>query len=84
MGVLGSTLFIGVQAAIDPAHAAVAASTIYLASSVGMLAGMAGTSAVLQGALRRGLDRRLDDMGFGEHRKWKVSISVEDMGFFFY
>lgn len=74
MGVVGSTLFISVQAAVDPAHSAVAASSLYLASSIGALLGMAGSSAMLQGALRSGLQRRLDDAGFEGRKKWKVRI----------
>jgi hypothetical protein len=72
MGVVQSTLFINVQASVDPAHSAVAASSLYLASSVGMLMGMAGTSAVLQGTLRWALERRLTDAGFVDGVKRKV------------
>jgi len=72
MGVIQSTLFINVQASIEPAHSAVAASSLYLASTVGMLLGMAGTSAVLQGTLRWALERRLNDAGFADRIKWKV------------
>jgi hypothetical protein len=73
MGVIQSTLFINVQASIDPAHSAVAASSLYLASSVGMLMGMAGTSAVLQGTLASALERRLTDAGFADRVKQKVN-----------
>ncbi|KAF2819140.1 MFS general substrate transporter [Ophiobolus disseminans] len=72
MGIVQSALFISVQAAIDPSFAAIAASTLYLTSSVGFLAGMAGVSAVLQGTLRQGLDQRLDDLGFVGKEKWKI------------
>lgn len=72
MGVVGSTLFISIQAAIDPAHTAVAASTLYLASSVGSVLGMASSSAVLQGSLRVILDRKLSEGGFDGHKKFKV------------
>ncbi|KAF2683010.1 MFS general substrate transporter [Lentithecium fluviatile CBS 122367] len=72
MGVIQSTLFINVQAAIDPAHSAVAASSLYLASSVGMLIGMAGTSSVLQSTLKGALERKLTDAGFADKEKWKI------------
>lgn len=72
MGIAQSAHFIGLQAAIDPAHMAIAASCLYLASSVGMVAGMAGSSAVLQEMLRRGLDHRLDDLGYPAQKKWKI------------
>ncbi|KAF1950460.1 MFS general substrate transporter [Byssothecium circinans] len=72
MGVIISTLFVGVQASIDPAHSAVAASSLYLASSVGTLMGMAGTSSVLQSTLRKALNRRLDYAGFEGWKKLKI------------
>ncbi|KAH7087357.1 major facilitator superfamily domain-containing protein [Paraphoma chrysanthemicola] len=72
MGIVQSALFISVQAAIDPSFAAIAASTLYLTSSVGFLAGMAGVSAVLQGTLRYGLGHRLDDIGIEGEKKWKI------------
>lgn len=72
MGIVQSALFISVQAAIDPEHTAIAASTLYLTSSVGFLAGMAGVSAVLQGALRSILDHKLVDLGFSDKRRQKI------------
>lgn len=72
MGIVQSALFISVQAAIDPAFSAIATSTLYLASSIGVLAGMSGVSAVLQEALRNGLDNRLTNLGFAELKKWKI------------
>ena len=75
MGVAQSALFISIQAAIDPSHTAVAASTLYLASSVGMIGGMAGVNAVLQGSLRVALDRGLAGLGMSDSKKWKVRFS---------
>jgi MFS family permease len=71
-GIANSALFISIQAALDPRFAAIAASTLYLASSIGMLAGMAGVSAVLQQSLRVGLDVRLTHLGIADEKKWKV------------
>jgi MFS family permease len=72
MGIVQSALFISVQAAIDPSFAAIAASTLYLTSSVGFLAGMAGVSAVLQGTLRHSLDQRLGKLGLEGDKKWRI------------
>lgn len=79
-GIAQSAVFIGLQAAIDPAHNAVAITSLYLSTSVGMVAGVVGVSAVLQGMLRNRLESRLDDMGFSEVKKWKVSSILRHMG----
>lgn len=71
-GIASSTLFISIQAALDPSFTAIAASTLYLASSIGMLGGMAGVSAVLQQSLRINLDGRLTHIGVADEKKWKV------------
>lgn len=78
MGVASSTLFICVQASIDPAHSAVAASTLYLAASIGSVLGMASSSAVLQGSLRLILDRKLGEGGFHGGNKQKVCIHTRE------
>ncbi|KAF2186145.1 hypothetical protein K469DRAFT_726244 [Zopfia rhizophila CBS 207.26] len=64
IGIAQSVLFISLQAAIDSSHTAVATTSLYLSGAVGMLSGMAGVSAVMQEMLRRGLGRRLAEMGF--------------------
>ncbi|KAF9696856.1 hypothetical protein EKO04_005201 [Ascochyta lentis] len=71
-GIASSTLFVSIQAALDPSFAAIAASTLYLSSSVGMLGGMAGVSAVLQQSLRANLEDRLTHMSFSDKKKWKA------------
>ena len=71
-GIASSTLFISIQAALDPRFTAIAASTLYLASSIGMLGGMAGVSAVLQQSLRVNLNERLTHLEISEQKKWKV------------
>lgn len=73
-GIANSTLFISIQAALDPRYAAIAASTLYLASSIGMLGGMAGVSAVLQQFLRVNLDARMTQVGFVGDKKMKVRL----------
>jgi hypothetical protein len=75
-GVVQSALFISIQAAIDPAHSAVAASSLFLASTTGMMTGMAAVAALLQEMLQRGLGRRLLSLGYSEHTRLKVSPAV--------
>jgi MFS family permease len=71
-GIAQSALFISLQAAVDPSHMAVAASSMYLASSVGFVIGMAANAAVLQEMLSRGLDRRLIALGLSDVKRWKI------------
>lgn len=71
-GVAQSAIFISIQAAVDPSLAAVATAALFLSTSVGMVAGMAGVSAAMQAMLRRGLDNRLDSLGFSGVRKAEV------------
>ncbi|ORY11738.1 major facilitator superfamily domain-containing protein, partial [Clohesyomyces aquaticus] len=71
-GVAQSAIFISIQAAVDPSLTAVATAALFLSTSVGMVAGMAGVSAVMQEMLSRGLDRRLDSLGFSGARKLKI------------
>ena len=71
-GIAYSTLFISIQAALDPGYAAIATSILYLASSIGTLGGMAGVSAVLQQSLKVNLDEQLTRLGLSNDEKWKV------------
>lgn len=71
-GVASSTLFISIHAALDPTFSAIAASTLYLASSIGMLGGMAGVSAVLQQSLKANLEQRLTQIGLTDVKISKV------------
>ena len=81
-GIAQSALFISLQAAIDPAHTAVATSALYLSSTVGMIMGLAGVSATMQETLRRGLDRRLIDLGFGNRKRADViKKAISDIGY---
>ena len=72
-GIAQSALFISLQAAIDPAHTAVATSALYLSAQIGFVSGMAECAAVLAGGLRWALDRKLDRLGFYGQPKWDVS-----------
>lgn len=75
-GIASSTLFISIQAALDPSFTAIAASTLYLASSVGMLSGMATVSAVLQQCLRTNLDEGLSHFGITGPEKLNVRLTT--------
>lgn len=55
---------------------AVATASLYLASSTGAVAGMAGCAAVIQGMVRYGLDRRLTASGYTDSAKWKVRCQL--------
>jgi MFS family permease len=80
MGTLQSSLFISVQAGIDPIFSAVAASMLYLAQPTGNVAGLAVASAVLQGTLKQGLSQRLEKLGFEEKTKKKViALALSDV-----
>lgn len=74
-GIASSTLFISIQAAPDPSFTSIAASTLYLVSSIGMLGGMAVVSATLQQSLRLNLDERLTHLGFTNEKTWKAHLS---------
>lgn len=72
MGIVLSALFISVQAGVDPSLSAIAASLLYLTTSTGNVAGLAGVSAVLQETLRRGLNERLHALKLDEETIRKV------------
>lgn len=81
-GIAQSALFISLQAAITHSQSAVAASALYLSSTVGMVVGMAGSSAVQLEVLRRGLARRLDGSGLGgQEKKSIIDRAVSDVSY---
>ncbi|KAF2278941.1 MFS general substrate transporter [Westerdykella ornata] len=80
-GIAQSALFISVQAAIPNQYMAVAASALYLSASVGMMAGMAGAAAVLQGVVRGSLGRRLGEGGLGLGMGEIVDKATSDVRF---
>lgn len=73
-GMAQSALFISIQAAVDSAHRAVAASTLSLCSTTGMMTGMAAVAAVLQEMVQRTLGRRLLLIGYNEGARRDVRI----------
>ncbi|KAH7378396.1 major facilitator superfamily domain-containing protein [Phaeosphaeria sp. MPI-PUGE-AT-0046c] len=72
MGTMLSSLFISIQAGVEPAYAAISASMLYLTQPTGNVIGLAVASALLQGRLRQGLDRRLDKMGYAGGVKYHI------------
>lgn len=77
-GIAQSAIFVALTAAVDKEHMAIASSGLYLFSSIGMVVGLATSSAVLECFLHKGLqvavprvpdrqaviDRAIDDIGF--------------------
>lgn len=47
---------------------------MYLASTVGMIFGLACVNAVMQFTLRQGLESRLLDLGLGRNTRAEVSL----------
>lgn len=66
MGVVQSTVFISVQAAVNPANKAAATSGMYLSSSVGMILGLACVSAVVTETMKWDLNAALLASGVEE------------------
>jgi hypothetical protein len=54
-----ASVFIGLTASVDPAHQAIALSGLFQAANIGMLTGLAASSAVLGVSLQSELDRKL-------------------------
>ncbi|KAH4085759.1 hypothetical protein HBI67_099330 [Parastagonospora nodorum] len=72
MGIMQSALFISIQAGIAPEYSAIAASVLYLTQPTGNVAGLAVASAVLQGTLRQGLGRRLEELGYEDKMRSRI------------
>ncbi|KAL1649424.1 hypothetical protein SLS58_001479 [Diplodia intermedia] len=74
-----SALFIAMTASVAPAHVAIGSSTMYLAGGVGALVGMAGSAAVLQTIVHRGL-RGVVGPDFPDRDDF-IRRCLEDIGF---
>jgi hypothetical protein len=61
MGMSEAAIFISLSATVDQSLQAIALSGLFLSSGVGMISGLAASSAVLQLTLRGELERRLQD-----------------------
>lgn len=72
-GIVQTTTFIAVQAAIDPAHKAPAMSGIFLVVTIGGIIGMVAVNAVTIATMAETLDTVLNAMGIGEAARHHVS-----------
>lgn len=70
-----SAIFIAVQASVDKAHMAPAVSVVYLAQGLGVILGLAATSAVYQAGLRSTLEDRLINLHLDADLRNQVSIA---------
>ncbi|KAK7394031.1 hypothetical protein QQX98_013186 [Neonectria punicea] len=62
-GIAQSAVFIALQAAINPADKAPAASALYLTGTIGCVIGLAASSAITQGILRVVVQSKLTQLG---------------------
>lgn len=74
-GIIQSTIFIAVQAAIDPKDKATVISGFFLATQIGMVLGMAAVSALMMAGLQQTLRPRLIAEGVSKLKIDKVNIS---------
>lgn len=69
-----SALFVAVQVSVDKAHIAPAVSMVFLASGLGTVLGLAGSSAVYQAGLRSTLESRLVSLHLDAGVREQVSL----------
>ncbi|KAI1505733.1 MFS general substrate transporter [Biscogniauxia marginata] len=62
-GMSSSGIFVGINAVVEPSHKAVVASGLNLSMPIGMVLGVAASSAVMLQMLQRTLDTRLIELG---------------------
>lgn len=72
VGISQSALFISLQAVVDPNYMAPAVSMMYMSTTICMMTGLVSSSAVMQGALRHGLENRLRNLGLDSLARKKV------------
>jgi hypothetical protein len=70
-----SAVFVSLNAVVEPAHKAVVTSGLQLAIPVGMLLGVAASSAVMLDVLQKALDRKLFDIGLSLESRTEVTIA---------
>ncbi|KAK8002402.1 elongation factor 1-alpha protein [Apiospora arundinis] len=71
-GIVQTITFVGVQAAIDPAHKAAAMSGIFLVVTIGGMVGMVAVNAVTIETMTQTLYTALDTMGIGESARCHI------------
>ncbi|KAJ4321842.1 hypothetical protein N0V84_005137 [Fusarium piperis] len=65
-GIAFSAGFISLQASIDPKDKAAAAAGLFMTTTLGIIIGMAGTSAIIQGHLRHSVQLDLARLGMSQ------------------
>jgi len=69
-----ASVFIGLTASVDPSLQAIALSGLFQAANIGVITGLAASSAVLQVALQRKLEEHL--VGFDNKDKVSSSLAI--------
>lgn len=72
---MGNTaVFVGINAIVDPSHKAVVVSGLFLSLSVGMITGVAATSALMLEVMQKHLDNNLMELGLNAAERLDVSL----------
>ncbi|KAI0547945.1 major facilitator superfamily transporter [Xylaria curta] len=81
-GMSGSSVFVSLNAVVEPAHKAVVNSGLQLAIPIGMLLGVTAGSAVMLDVVQRVLDRRLFEIGLDlESRTEIIKKSIANVDY---
>ncbi|KAI8622885.1 major facilitator superfamily domain-containing protein [Xylariaceae sp. FL1651] len=71
-GMCTSAVFVSINAVVEPAHKAVVTSGLQLAMPIGMLLGVAASSAVMLDVLQKALDTKLLGFGLGLEARTEI------------
>ncbi|KAI0856219.1 major facilitator superfamily transporter [Xylaria cubensis] len=81
-GMSGSSVFVSLNAVVEPAHKAVVNSGLQLAIPIGMLLGVTAGSAVMLDVVQRVLDRKLFEIGLDlESRTEIIKKSIANVDY---
>ncbi|KAI3317826.1 MFS general substrate transporter [Xylariaceae sp. AK1471] len=81
-GMVSSAVFVSINAVVEPAHKAVVTSGLQLAIPIGMLLGVASSSAVMLDVLQKALDQKLFDIGLSlENRTEIIKKSIANVDY---
>lgn len=72
-GMGNTAVFVNINAIVEPAHKAVAASGLFLSMPIGMIAGIAVTSALMLEVMKQQLDESLVKLGLRLVERQEVS-----------
>lgn len=73
---MGNTaVFVGINAIVEPAHKAAVISGLFLSTAIGMITGIAATSAMMLEVMQKSLNEKLVNMGLGPAERLEVSLS---------